>query len=49
MEQVINRMRGIKAMLCYISEVSGQIEDSEYLYLILISELGKCIAELEEL
>lgn len=48
-EDVIVRLKGIKALLYYVSEVDVEVIDSGYGLMMLSIELDKCIKELEEL
>lgn len=47
-EDVVFKLRGIKALLYYISEVDSQVEDADFGLMLLCEELEKCIEKLEE-
>lgn len=47
-EDVASKLRGVKAMLHYISEVKGNIADSEFAFSLMAEEIEECIEELEK-
>lgn len=47
-EDVASKLRGIKALLHYISEVKGDVADSEFAFTLMAEEIEECIEKLEE-
>ena len=47
-EEIISKLRGIKALLYMASSSVDQIEDQEYAFALLGDQVQECIEELEE-
>ena len=47
-EDVIAKMKGIKALLCMCGNTSDRIEDEEYAYYLLAEIMNECIDEIKE-
>ena len=47
-EDVVFKLRGIKSLLYYISEVDDQVEDADFGLMLLCEELEDCIEKLNE-
>lgn len=48
-EEIISKLRGIKALLYMASSSVDQIEDQEYAFALLGDQVQECIEELETL
>ena len=46
-EEIISKLRGIKALLFMASSSTDQIEDQDQAFLFLAEQLSECIEELE--
>lgn len=46
-EEIISKLRGIKALLFMASSSTDQIEDQEYAFALLGDQVQECIEELE--
>lgn len=47
-EEIISKLRGIKALLFMASSITDQIEDQDCAFWFLAEELAKCIEDLEK-
>lgn len=47
-EEIISKLRGIKALLYMASSSVDQIDDQEYAFALLGDQVQECIEELEE-
>lgn len=47
-EELVDKMRGIKALLYMASTTTDQIEDQGYAFALLGDQVQECIEELEE-
>lgn len=47
-EELVDKMRGIKALLYMASTTTDQIEDQEYAFALLGDQVQECIEELEK-
>lgn len=47
-EDVVFKLRGIKSLLYYMSEVDEQVEDADFGLMLLCEELEECIENLNE-
>ena len=47
-EELVDKMRGIKALLYMASSSVDQIDDQEYAFALLGDQVQECIEELEE-
>ena len=47
-EDVVFKLRGIKSLLYYMSEVDEQVEDSDFGLMLLCEEMEDCIVKLNE-
>lgn len=47
-EDVVFKLRGIKSLLYYMSEVDEQVEDSDFGLMLLCEEMEDCIEKLNE-
>ena len=47
-EDVVFKLRGIKSLLYYVSEVDDQVEDADFGLMLLCEELEDCIEKLNE-
>lgn len=46
-EEIISKLRGIKALLYMASTTTDQIEDQEYAFALLGDQVQECIDEIE--
>ncbi len=46
-EEIVSKLRGIKALLFMASSSTDQIEDQDQAFLFLAEQLSECIEELE--
>ena len=47
-EEILSKLRGIKALLYMASSSTDQIDDQEYAFALLGDQVQECIEELEE-
>lgn len=49
MDEIFVKLRAIKALLFYISEVESKVPDGEYALMFLSEQINECIEKLEEM